>query len=53
MISGLARWGMIVGRALGPCLNPIESVKAAIKSMDFLNRAIGPFGLYLPVFAIF
>jgi hypothetical protein len=30
-------------------LNPIESFKAAIKSMDFLNRAIGPFGLYLPV----
>jgi hypothetical protein len=34
-------------------LNPIESVKAAIKSMDFLNRAIRPFGLYLPVFAVF
>jgi hypothetical protein len=34
-------------------LHPIESFAAGLKLFDRLNRAIGPFGLHLPMLAVF
>ena len=34
-------------------LHPIQSFETGLKFVDWLNRAIGPFGLYFPILAIF
>ena len=34
-------------------LHPIQSFETGLKFVDWLNRAIGPFGLYFPMLAIF
>jgi hypothetical protein len=34
-------------------LHPIQSFETGLKFVDWLNRSIGPFGLYFPILAIF
>jgi hypothetical protein len=34
-------------------LHPIYRLKTVLKRVDLLNRAVGPFGLNLPMFAVF
>jgi hypothetical protein len=34
-------------------LHPIQSFETGLKFVDWLNGAIGPFGLYFPILAIF
>jgi hypothetical protein len=34
-------------------LHPIQSFETGLKFVDWLNGAIGPFGLYFPMLAIF
>jgi hypothetical protein len=34
-------------------LHPIQCFETGLKFVDWLNRAIGPFGLYFPMLAIF
>jgi hypothetical protein len=35
------------------CLHPMQGFEAGLKFVNLFNRAIRPFGLYLPVLAIF
>ena len=34
-------------------LHPIQSFETGLKFVDWLNRSIGPFGLYFPILTIF
>ena len=37
----------------GSILHPIRGFEAGFKFVDLLNRAVRPFGFYLPMFAVF